>query len=100
LDCVNLENIKGSSATVWPVQKELFELAYSNTALLKSLLEGAIGYAEDQTRNLMDFIQGTLRRAIFAVPDKEVEVQNGIEAIIVGRGMANSPWSKSRSLTN
>jgi uncharacterized repeat protein (TIGR03803 family) len=36
----------------------------------------------------MDFIQGNLRRAVFAIPDKEVDVQNGIEALIVGRGMA------------
>lgn len=88
LDGFNLDNIKGSGDTVWPVQKELFELAYSNTALLKSLLEGEIGYAEDETHNLMDFIQGNLRRAVFAVPEKEVDVQNGIEALIVGRGMA------------
>jgi hypothetical protein len=51
-------------------------------------LEGAIGYAEDETHNLRDFIQANLRRAVFTTPDKEVEVQNGIEALIVGRGMA------------
>jgi hypothetical protein len=68
--------------------KELFDLAYSNVALLKSLLEGEIGYAEDEIRNLMDFIQANLRRAVFAVPDKEVDVKNAIEALIVGRGMA------------
>lgn len=63
-------------------------MAYSNAALLKSLLEGAIGYAEDETHNLRDFIQSNLRRAAFAVPDKEIDVQNGIEALIVGRGIA------------
>jgi hypothetical protein len=88
LDVFKLENIKGSGDTVWPVQKELFELAYSNTGLLKSLLEGAIGYAEDQTHNLRDFIQANLRRAVFVVPDKEIEIQNGIESLLVGRGMA------------
>ena len=88
LDAFNIDNIKESSATVWPVQKEFFELAYSNSALLKSLLEGAIGYAEDQTHNLRDFIQANLRRAVFVVPDKEIEIQNGIESLIVGRGMA------------
>jgi hypothetical protein len=29
-----------------------------------------------------------LRRVVFAVPDKEMEVQNAIETMIVGRGMA------------
>jgi hypothetical protein len=88
LDLFDLDKIKESSDTVWPRQKELFDLAYSNVALLKSLLEGEIGYAEDEIRNLMDFIQANLRRAVFAVPDKEVDVKNAIEALIVGRGMA------------
>ncbi len=88
LDFIKLENIRGSGDTVWPVQKELFELAYSNTALLKSLLEGAIGYAADETQNLRDFIQANLRRAVFSEPEKELEIQNAIESLIVGRGMA------------
>lgn len=88
LDMFNLDKIKGSGDYTWIQQKEFFDSAYSNVALLKSLLEGAIGYAEDETHNLRDFIQANLRRAVFATPDKEVEVQNGIEALIVGRGMA------------
>ena len=63
-------------------------MAYSNTALLKALLEAAIGYAADQTQNLRDFIQANLRRAVFGEPEKELEVQNAIETLIVGRGMA------------
>jgi hypothetical protein len=88
LDTFDLDKIKGSGNYTWVQQKELFDAAYSNVVLLKSLLEGAIGYAEDETHNLRDFIQANLRRAVFATPDKEVEVQNGIEALIVGRGMA------------
>lgn len=54
---------------------------------MKSLLEGAIGYAEDETQKLKDFVQANLRKAMHDVPTKEVEVQNGIETMIVGRGM-------------
>jgi len=88
LDQILVENIKGIGSTTWPEQKFFFDMAYSNASLLKSLLEGAIGYAEDETHNLRDFIQSNLRRAVFGVPDKEIDVQNGIEALIVGRGMA------------
>lgn len=88
LDTFNLDNIKGSADYTWIQHKELFDSAYSNAALLKSLLEGAIGYAEDETHNLTDFIQANLRRAVFGTPAKEMEVQNAIEALIVGRGMA------------
>jgi hypothetical protein len=87
LDTFNLDKIKPSANYTWVEQKELFDTAYSNVALLKSLLEGAIGYAEDQTSNLRDFIQANLRKAVFSVPDKELDVRNAIEALIVGRSM-------------
>jgi hypothetical protein len=89
LDGFDLDKIKESGGYTWLQQKEWFDMAYSNAALLKSLVEGAIGYAEDETHSLTDFIQANLRRTIFAaVPEKETEVQNGIEALFVGRGMA------------
>ena len=40
LDLFDLSKIKGSWDLTWIDQKELFDQAYSNTALLKSLLEG------------------------------------------------------------
>lgn len=61
LDLFALDKIKGSGDTTWPQQKECFDLAYSNTVLLRSLLEGVLGYAEDETHNLRDFIQANLR---------------------------------------
>jgi DNA invertase Pin-like site-specific DNA recombinase len=88
LDLFSLENIRGSSHYTWPQQKELFDSAYSNTSILRSLLESAVGYAEDEALNLRDFIQANLRRAIFSIPERETEIQNGIEALMVGRGMA------------
>ncbi len=87
LDSFNLDKLQEIGATTWLQQKFYFEMAHTNASLLKSLLEGAIGYAEDQTHILRDFIQASLRKAIFTVPDKEIEVQNGIESLIVGRGM-------------
>jgi hypothetical protein len=87
LDVFNLDNIKGSGDYTWDRQKELFDSAYSNAALLKSLLERAIGYAEDETHNLIDFLQANLRKAIFVTPEREVEIRNAVEALIVGRGM-------------
>jgi hypothetical protein len=88
IDTFDLTKVRSSSNTVWPQQKENFELAYANASLLKSLLEGEIGYAADETHRLIDFIQGNLRRAVYEIPQREVEVQNAIETLIVGRGMA------------
>lgn len=88
LDKFNIPKIPTSGNTTWPEQKHFFDMAYSNTSLLKSLLEGEIGYAEDEAHRLVDFIQNNLRRAVFSLPEKEVDIQNGIEALLVGRGMA------------
>lgn len=87
LDLFKLDQIKGSGDYTWVRQKEHFDNTYSNVVLLKSLLEGEIGYAEDETQNLRDFLQANLRKAIFAIPEREVEIQNAVETLIVGRGM-------------
>jgi hypothetical protein len=87
LDAYDIDKIRGIGDTTWPEQKLYFDMAYTSTAMLKALLEGAIGYAEDEAHNLEDFIQARLRSVIFAVPDKEVEVQNAIEALMIGRSM-------------
>lgn len=88
LDYCDLTKVRGMNDTTWLEQKAYFEAAYANAALLKSLLEGAIGYEEDETHNLRDFIQANLRRAIYVEPDREVEVQNAVESLMIGRGMA------------
>jgi hypothetical protein len=88
LDLFKLDEIRGSGHYTWIRQKEFFDSAYSNAALLKSLLEGAIGHAEDETHNLKDFLQASLRRAIPTIPDKELEIQQTIESLLIGRGMA------------
>ena len=87
LDVFNLDKVKGNADTVAPQQKQLFDLAYSNTLLLRSLLEGELGYAEDETHKLNDFIQSNLRRAVFGTPEKELEIQNAVEILVIGRGM-------------
>lgn len=88
LDLFSIDQVKSSGHYTWPMQKEYFDIAYSNAALLKSLLEAAIGFAEDETHILMDFISANLRRVIFEMPDRELEIQNGIETLFVGRSMA------------
>lgn len=88
LDAFNLDKIKGSGDYTWPEQKSLFDNAYANVVMLRSLLEVSIGYAEDETQKLKDFLQANLRRGIFAAPQDEKEIQNSIETLLAGRGMA------------
>jgi hypothetical protein len=82
-----VEDVPGWADLTWVQAKNQFDSVYSNLSLLKSLLEDAIGYAEDQTQNLKDFVQANLRKAIHTTPEREVEIQNAVETLIVGRGM-------------
>lgn len=87
LTSYDLSKVKGSGETVWPVQKEYCDSTFTNLSLLKSLIENEIGFADDETENLKAFLESKLRKAIFAVPEKESEVQQAIETLLVGRGM-------------
>jgi hypothetical protein len=88
LSAYDLSKIKGSADLTWTQQKEYFDFAYANAALLKSLIEAEIGFAEDETNNLKVFLEANLRKAVFVPPQKEVEIQNAVESLMVGRGMA------------
>jgi hypothetical protein len=88
LDIFNLDQIKGSGHYAWPQQKEMFDNVYANVVMLRSLLEVGIGYAEDETQKLRDFLQANLRRAVYTTPERETEIQNSIETLLAGRGMS------------
>src|SRR5579864_3339161 len=82
------DKVASHGNTIASQQKGYFDQAHSNALMLKSLLEGELGYAEDETHKLTAFLQGNLRKAVYGTPEKEVEVQNSIETLLVGRGMA------------
>jgi hypothetical protein len=87
INMFDLNKVPGAGDTVGIQQKSYFDQAHSSVLLLKSMLEGEIGYAEDEAHKLATFIQGNLRKAVYGTPAREVEIQNGIETLLVGRGM-------------
>lgn len=87
IDLYNLDAMLGPNDTTAPDQKAKFEGVHANVAILKSFLEGRIGVVEDETVALRDFFQARLRSAIFRVPEKEREVQDAIEQLLIGRGL-------------
>lgn len=84
----DLSRIPGHGDTIGIQQKSYFDQAHSSVLLLKSTLEGEIGYAEDETHRLTAFIRDNLRKAVYGTPEREVDIQNSIETLLVGRGMA------------
>ena len=81
------DNMASHMDTLWPIQKEIMESVLLQTGILLTYLESATDFAEDEVENLENFFISRLRTAIFDVPQKEMEVQNAIESLLVGRGM-------------
>lgn len=59
-------------------------------AILKSFLENSIGLAESEIKNLRDFFQSNLRKSVFEIPSREVEIQNAIEQLLTGKVKVSS----------
>jgi hypothetical protein len=87
LDCFNLDQIPGGGDTVAFQQKEVFEAVHANASVLKGFLESKIGIVEDETAAMRDFFQARLRTAVFSSPEKECEIQDAVEKLLIGRGL-------------
>ena len=84
----DLSKIKGSGHTVAFQQKEIFESVHVELSLLIAYLENKLAVREDNVQNLKNFLQANLRRAVFDVPKRETQIQNVVEQMLIGRGLA------------
>lgn len=87
VDVYNLDNIPGNADTIAIQQKELFESAHANLSVLKAYLESKLDLKADEIANLTNFLQANLRKAVFRVPERESNVQEVIEQLLIGRGL-------------
>lgn len=85
-DLYDINKVPGNCDTLPIQQKELFESVHANLSILKAYLENKLDLKADEITNLSNFFQANLRRAIFTLPNKELEVQNAIEQLLIGRG--------------
>jgi hypothetical protein len=87
LDKYNLDKMPYLADTIPLQQKDFFESVHANVSLLKSFLESQLGVVEDQITALRDFLQARLRSAIMRPPEKEQDIQDAIEQLLIGRGL-------------
>lgn len=76
--------------TLWGTQKQIVESVALECGMLLTYLESATDFVEDEFENFSNFIKGSLRASMFSVPEKEVEVQDNIERLLIGKGMAKA----------
>ena len=84
----NLENMPMYGDSLWSVQKSILEQTLLSAKILLAGLEGSMDFADDEFDNLSDFLKLRLRSVIFNPPAKEVEIQNAIESLLLGRGLS------------
>jgi hypothetical protein len=80
------ENLPIPASLTWPTQKQIFDSVYAELLMLVAALEGQYDYASAKSIELKDFFESSLRRAVFAPPATERELQDVIEQLLIGRG--------------
>jgi hypothetical protein len=86
LNSYDVAKMKGSMGTTWPVQKEIFDTVYADVLFLSSLLSRFDVGQSASVSEVQDLLSVNLRKVIFDKPEREMDVQNAIEALLVGRG--------------
>ena len=87
IDRFNIEDMPTPSGSRVSYQKPTFESVHMNLVLLRGFLESATGVSDDEFVELREFLASRLRSAVFRTPDHERQIQDTIEALLVGRGM-------------
>ncbi|WP_028829049.1 PD-(D/E)XK nuclease domain-containing protein [Proteocatella sphenisci] len=81
----DIEQMPGWGDSVWPIQRQIVESVLLNIGFILSYLEVETDFADDSFANLDNFLKTKLRAVIFDKPDREIQVQNAIENLFVGR---------------
>jgi len=87
IDVFDDEKLPGSTSTIAMQQKDIFEAVHVNASVLKGYLESQLGVIEDEVAALCDFLQARLRPAVLRPPERERDVQDALEQILIGRGL-------------
>ena len=87
LDIYDEEKIPSAMNTIGIQQSNYFQSTYANLSILRSWLEQKVGRSAKEASSLEMFLQTRLRSAIFEEPKKEIDVQNAVEQLLIGRGL-------------
>ncbi|WP_066688434.1 PD-(D/E)XK nuclease domain-containing protein [Christensenella intestinihominis] len=81
------DEMKGYMDTLWGEQKRIFEQVLIAAKMLYATLEGTLDFVDDEFDNLESFFGSRLRAAVHNKPEKEMEIQDVIEVLLLGRGL-------------
>ena len=87
IDVFDVDKLPGPSSLLPSEHKEIFETVVMELSLLRGQLETTIGVIDDEVRAFREFLLSRLRSAMLKKPELEVEVQDVIEQLLIGRGL-------------
>jgi len=87
VDLFDMEKLPSVGDTVPAQQRAFFESVHANLSILKAYLETKLDVKADEIANLTNFLQVNLRKVVFHEPEKEVDIQDSIEQLLIGRGL-------------
>jgi hypothetical protein len=87
VDRWDLDRVPSSTNTIAIQQQELFEAVRANLHVMRAYLLNRVRPKSEQASAIADFLQASLRRAVLQRPERERDVQDTIEQLLIGRGM-------------
>jgi hypothetical protein len=73
-------------SALWPTHKQIFDTIFAQVMILSSVLTTYDTGTSASISSIEDLLAVNLRKAIYAKPSREVEIQNAIETLLIGRG--------------
>lgn len=87
IDTYNLERLPSIGNTIPMQQRAYFEEARANLAILRAYLQNRVHPKAERINGLADFLEANLRRATLHAPERETDVQDVVEQLLIGKGM-------------
>lgn len=87
-DIYDLDKVKDWADTLKPQQKMYFDMVLGNVALLRSTIENKLDIKNEEILNLINFFNSSLRKAVLHDPENEAYIQDTIEQLLIGKGLA------------
>jgi hypothetical protein len=75
INIYDVDKLKTSGSTTWPVQKEIFDLTYADVLILSGLLATYDTGVSASISEVQDLLVANLRKVIFSKPERETDVQ-------------------------
>jgi len=87
VDRYNLDAVPNFANTLAMQQQGLFEDVRANLSILRAYLQNRVNPRSERIAGIADFLEANLRRAVLYKPEKEKDVQDVVEQLLIGRGM-------------